>query len=202
VKHIQHPDKHTCNIRLKIRWNIGNRRLQHMCTTIATDATSRSTFATHIWNTCNIPLKHMKHLGQTIKTCAFSKPWQMIGWTGHCTAGSDYVGRGGEGGGGSGHQCQPRRGAQHGEAQPAQRTAAARTASPLAVWSWERTIGSRGMGEARSSCPIGGASPSLAARQQPSLASSSVEEATRRAHRRLISRALRQRWSRGLTWDR
>jgi hypothetical protein len=31
-------------------------------------ATSRSTFATSIYNTCNIPLKHLKH---TLATCSF-----------------------------------------------------------------------------------------------------------------------------------
>ena len=40
VKHIQHSDKRTCNIRLKNKWNIGNKHLQHKCTTIATYATS------------------------------------------------------------------------------------------------------------------------------------------------------------------
>jgi hypothetical protein len=55
-----------CNIQIntliiyvwKIRWNIEDRRLQHMCTTIATYATSWFIFATCIWNTCNIPFKY------------------------------------------------------------------------------------------------------------------------------------------------
>ena len=33
---MQHPDKHTCNIRLKNRWNIGYKRLQRTCTTCNT----------------------------------------------------------------------------------------------------------------------------------------------------------------------
>jgi hypothetical protein len=36
--------------------------LQHSFKTLATHATSRSTFATSIRNTCNVPLKHLKHL--------------------------------------------------------------------------------------------------------------------------------------------
>jgi hypothetical protein len=43
--------------------------LEHMCIAIATCATSRSTFATSIYSTCNIPLKHLKH---AIATSAFS----------------------------------------------------------------------------------------------------------------------------------
>jgi hypothetical protein len=42
-----------------------------MCIAI-TCATSRSTFATSIYNTCNVPLKHLKHLKRTTATCAFS----------------------------------------------------------------------------------------------------------------------------------
>jgi hypothetical protein len=69
---MQHSDKQTCNVRLKKnRWNIENKSLQHTCTTIATYATFESTFATSIWNTSNIPLKHLKHLKQMLATCAF-----------------------------------------------------------------------------------------------------------------------------------
>jgi hypothetical protein len=41
--------------------NIGNKSLQLMCTTIAIQATFWFSFATSIWNTCNIPMKHLKH---------------------------------------------------------------------------------------------------------------------------------------------
>jgi hypothetical protein len=68
MKHMQHPDKHTCNICLRKKWNIWNKRLQHKCTTIATYATSRSSFATSIRKPCNIRPKHLKH---TLATCAF-----------------------------------------------------------------------------------------------------------------------------------
>jgi hypothetical protein len=54
---MHHPDKHTCNMLLI--------KQKHTCITIATYVTSWSTFATSIWNTCNIPLK------QTLATCAF-----------------------------------------------------------------------------------------------------------------------------------
>ena len=46
--------------------------MQHTCTTMVTYATSRSTFATSIQNTCNIPLNHLKHLKHTLATCVFS----------------------------------------------------------------------------------------------------------------------------------
>jgi hypothetical protein len=45
--------------------------LKHTCITITTRATSRSTFATSIYNTCNIPLKHLNHLKHTVATCGF-----------------------------------------------------------------------------------------------------------------------------------
>ena len=62
--------EYICNIQIntlatyvrKNRWNIGNKILQHTCTTIATYATSWFTFATSIWNTCNIPLITSKTL--------------------------------------------------------------------------------------------------------------------------------------------
>jgi hypothetical protein len=54
------------------RWNIWNIHLQQTCISIAPCATSRSTFATAIWNTCNILLKHMKHLKHTLATCTES----------------------------------------------------------------------------------------------------------------------------------
>ena len=62
--------KHTCNMRLKNRWNTVNRCLQHTYTTIVTYVISRSTFVKSIRNTCNIPLKHLKHLKYTIATYA------------------------------------------------------------------------------------------------------------------------------------
>jgi hypothetical protein len=53
-----------CNIQTKTlatfirnRWNIWNIHLKHTCIGITTCATSRSTFATSIYNTCNIPCK-------------------------------------------------------------------------------------------------------------------------------------------------
>jgi hypothetical protein len=60
--------------------NIRNRILQHTCTTIATYATSWSIFATSAWNTCNIPLKHLKHM---LATCDFStmSPCYLDEWT-------------------------------------------------------------------------------------------------------------------------
>jgi hypothetical protein len=51
---LQHSDKNTCNILL-----IHMKHLKHMCITIATCATSRSTFATSIWDICNILLKQI-----------------------------------------------------------------------------------------------------------------------------------------------
>jgi hypothetical protein len=47
IKRIQHPPE-------THKWNIGNRPLQHTCTTIATYAISQSTFVTSIWNICNV----------------------------------------------------------------------------------------------------------------------------------------------------
>ena len=41
-------------------------------TKLGFSTTSRSTFATLIYNTCNKPRKHLKHLKHTIATCAFS----------------------------------------------------------------------------------------------------------------------------------
>jgi hypothetical protein len=49
--------------------NIWNIHLKHTCIAITTCAISRSTFTTLIYNTCNIPLKYLKH---TIATYAFS----------------------------------------------------------------------------------------------------------------------------------
>jgi hypothetical protein len=59
---MQHIDKYTCNICLKNKWNIGNRHLQHTCISFATYATSWANFATSVWITCNIHVKHLKHL--------------------------------------------------------------------------------------------------------------------------------------------
>jgi hypothetical protein len=78
-----------CNIQIntpstyiwKNRWNIENKSLQHTCTTIATYATSQFVFVTSIWNTCNIPLKHLKHLKQTLATCAFKCKHLLAAWT-------------------------------------------------------------------------------------------------------------------------
>jgi hypothetical protein len=51
------------------RWNIRNIHLKYTCIAIATYATSWSTFATSTWGTCNVPLKHQKHLKDTLATC-------------------------------------------------------------------------------------------------------------------------------------
>jgi hypothetical protein len=82
-EHMQHPNKHTCNICLKKEIKHLERMLQHTCTTIATCATSQSIFATSISNTCNIPLKHLKH---TLAICAFNTTspcclaeWRLVG---------------------------------------------------------------------------------------------------------------------------
>jgi hypothetical protein len=58
------------------KWNTLNKRLQHASETLATYATSQSTFTTSIWNTSNIPLKHLKH---TFATCTFNatSPYYM-----------------------------------------------------------------------------------------------------------------------------
>jgi hypothetical protein len=58
---MQHHNKHTCNICLENRWNIGNKSLQHTCTTIATYATSLIYF-------CNIRMKHLQRTSQTSET--------------------------------------------------------------------------------------------------------------------------------------
>ena len=63
TKHLQHSSGHR---------NIWNIHLKHTCITITTCAASRSTVATSIYNTCNIPLKYLKHLKHTIATCVFS----------------------------------------------------------------------------------------------------------------------------------
>ena len=64
---MQHPNKHTCNIRLK--------QLKHLKHTLATYVYShcnicntRSTFTTSRWNICIIHLKRMKH---AVATCAY-----------------------------------------------------------------------------------------------------------------------------------
>jgi hypothetical protein len=59
--------QYTCT--KKNRWNIGDRRLQHTCTTIATYEKSRSTFATSVWNNWNIHLKQLKYLKYRLATC-------------------------------------------------------------------------------------------------------------------------------------
>jgi hypothetical protein len=57
---------------------------EHMLAT--TIATSRSTFATSIRITCNIPLKHLKHFKHTLATYVFSATstcclddWRLVG---------------------------------------------------------------------------------------------------------------------------
>jgi hypothetical protein len=42
-----------------------------MCIAIVTCATSQSAFATSIRNTCNVPLKHPKHVERMFATCVF-----------------------------------------------------------------------------------------------------------------------------------
>jgi hypothetical protein len=58
-----------CNIHLEQMKHLEYTRETYMYIAIRTCATSRSTFVTSIYNTCNIPRKHLKH---TIVTCAFS----------------------------------------------------------------------------------------------------------------------------------
>jgi hypothetical protein len=70
-KHMQHPNKLARYIRLEKQMKNWERNLTTYMTTITTYAASRSTFATFIWNACNIPLKHLKHLKQTLATYAF-----------------------------------------------------------------------------------------------------------------------------------
>jgi hypothetical protein len=67
---LQHPDK-TLTTFVYNRWNIWNIQLKRTCTTITTCATFRSTFATSIYNTSNIPRKHLKYFKHTIASCAF-----------------------------------------------------------------------------------------------------------------------------------
>jgi hypothetical protein len=72
VKHMQHPNKHTCNVRLEKTdetfgtdaCNIRVEPLQHMQ---HPDLLLQHTYE----NTCNIPLKHLKHLKCTLATCVF-----------------------------------------------------------------------------------------------------------------------------------
>jgi hypothetical protein len=64
---LQHPDKILATY-VWNKWNIWNKHLKHTCIAIITCATSWSTFATSIYNTCNIPLKHLKHI---FATCNF-----------------------------------------------------------------------------------------------------------------------------------
>jgi hypothetical protein len=71
VKHVQHSDKHTCNIRLEKQLKRWEQNLQQTCTTIATYATSQSTFETSIWSTCNIQMKHLKHSKYTFCNMRF-----------------------------------------------------------------------------------------------------------------------------------
>jgi hypothetical protein len=75
---MQHPNKHTCNIRLEKQ--LKHSEYQYTCTTIATYATSWSTFATSTWNTCNIQMKHLKHLKHTLATCVFSAQCHLAAW--------------------------------------------------------------------------------------------------------------------------
>jgi hypothetical protein len=98
-KHMQHPDKIIANIHMQhlkhmlatcmYICNIPTKHLQHSsetdetfrnihlkhtCIVITTCATSQYTFARSIYNTCSIPLKHLKYLKHTIVTFAFSVP--------------------------------------------------------------------------------------------------------------------------------
>jgi hypothetical protein len=52
---MQHANKHSCSIHLKSH-------MKHW-----------SIFATSIWNTYSIPLKHLQHLKQTLATCTFKR---------------------------------------------------------------------------------------------------------------------------------
>jgi hypothetical protein len=72
-KHMQHPDEILAKSVWENRWNIQNLHLKRTCIAIATCATSRSTFATSRWNTCNIQMKNLKHLKHTLATWAFNE---------------------------------------------------------------------------------------------------------------------------------
>jgi hypothetical protein len=86
VKHVQHSDKHTCNIRLEkqlkhweqklatyvyIHCNICNILIYFYCFTISTR------------NTCNIQMKHLKHLKDSFATCISSAQCHLVVWTNH-----------------------------------------------------------------------------------------------------------------------
>ena len=74
-EYMQHPNKHTCNIRLK-------KEMKHW----------EQTFITYVYNHCNIynitiyfcniHMKYLQHTFETcetLETCAFSKTWQSSG---------------------------------------------------------------------------------------------------------------------------
>jgi hypothetical protein len=77
-----------CNIQMKhlqtyvwkTRWNIWNIYLKHTCIATATCATFRSTFATSRWNTCNIQMKHLKHLKHTLAHGTRRASGAQTGW--------------------------------------------------------------------------------------------------------------------------
>jgi hypothetical protein len=78
---LQHPDK-TLATYVWNRWNIWNILLKHTCIVTTTCATSRSTFATSIYYTCTIPLKHLKHILSTwsfsvASTCCLNE-WRPV----------------------------------------------------------------------------------------------------------------------------
>jgi hypothetical protein len=79
VKHMQHLNKHTCNVHLKKKMKHLERTLATYVYNIATRATSRSILATSICNTYNKPLKHLKQLKHTFATCAFNTTSPLLG---------------------------------------------------------------------------------------------------------------------------
>jgi hypothetical protein len=89
---MQHPDKHTYNIRPE---NIEETFVTDLCNIRVQPLQYMqypNLFLQHPSETLsNILLKHLKHLEHTLVTCAFSKPGSQAG-------GAMHSGRGGEGG--------------------------------------------------------------------------------------------------------
>jgi hypothetical protein len=72
LKHMQHSDKHTCNIRLKKQTKHG-----HILTTYVYNHRNICNIPIYFCNirmkTCNVPLKHLTHLKCTLETCIVSR---------------------------------------------------------------------------------------------------------------------------------
>jgi hypothetical protein len=61
VKHMQHPNKHTCNIRLKKQM----KHLEHMLATYMYNHCNMCNITIYF---CNIHMKHLQHTSETLKT--------------------------------------------------------------------------------------------------------------------------------------